>query len=391
MSSFEQAVLIVGAGAAGHGCARALRTEGFSGPIRLINGEGAAPINRTLVDKGVLPGLLTAEQIALPPLPDVEVIDARAARLDGTERAIVLDDGRVLRGIAVVLAPGSAPRALDAAIAVDGAVRLHAMHAARDAQALREALPEPAGARLVILGAGFIGAEVASHFAEAGARVTLVGRSPLPLRAALGTEIATRLAALRAERVDARLGAEVVAIRAASAAATPAAPSDAAIVELADGSELTADAVLVVVGSRPDAAWAGFDGAIAVDDRMRVEGADGVYAAGSAAAVTGGLRADHWDAAGAQGAHAARAVLHDLGLAEDPGPWRVTTGFTLMAHGAVVAGRGSAALGAAERPVELEGGGLITELTDAHGVLTGVVGWNAGPHVARAASRLGVA
>lgn len=385
MASFEQAVLIVGAGAAGHGCARTLRAEGFTGPIRLINGEGAAPINRTLVDKGVLPGLLTAEQIALPPLPDVEVIDARAARLDRAERAIVLDDDRVLRGVAVVLAPGSAPRALDAAIAVDPAVRLHAMHRAPDADALRRAVPEPSGARLVVLGAGFIGAEVASHFASAGARVTLIGRSPLPLRAALGAEIAGRLAALQSERVDARLGAEVRAIRAAPGAGA----GDAAVVELSDGTEIAADAVLVAVGSRADAAWAGFDGAIPVDDRLRAEAGAGIYAAGSVAhPPTGAARAHHWDAAVAQGAHAARTVLHDLGLGDDPGPWASTTGFTLMVHGAVIVGRGVRGADARETVAELDGGGLLTEFADEGGALTGVAGWNAGPHVARAAARL---
>ncbi|ROR65843.1 FAD-dependent oxidoreductase [Agrococcus jenensis] len=387
MDSIEHEVVIVGAGAAGHSCARTLRSEGFAGRIRLVNGEGGPAINRTLVDTGVLPGLLTGAQIALPPVADVEVVDARAVRIDASTRAVVLDDGVELQADALVLASGSVPRRLDDAIAIDGAVRQHALHSAADAEQLRSAVPDLAGASIVVLGAGFIGAEVASHYVGAGARVTLIGRSRLPLREAIGADISARLAALHAERVDARLGARVVAIRAAGIPGR----DDAVVVQLDDGSEIPGDALVVAVGSEPDAAWAGFDGSIAVDDRFRVPAMPGVYAAGSVSAPElplGRVRVDHWDAATAQGAHAARALLHDLGLGDDPGAWAPTTGFSLMAYGAVIGARGVRGVDARETSDELASGGLLTDFADASGRLTGVAGWNAGPHLMQAAARL---
>lgn len=386
MAAMELDVVIVGSGASGHSCARALRSGGFGGRIRVVNGEGGRPVNRTLVDTGVLPGLLTADQIALPPLADVEMLDGEAVRLDALARAIVLDDGRELRGDVLVLACGTVPRSLDAGIEIDPDVRLHSLHSARDAERLRAAIPELDGASIVVLGAGFIGAEVASHYAGAGARVALVGRSRLPLRAAVGADIAARLAALHGERVDARLGIGVRAVR-----GTGGAGGDAVVVELDDGSVLEGDALVVAVGSRPAVEWAGFDGAIAVDDRFRVPGRPGLYAVGGAAAPAlwhGRVHIDHWDAAAAQGAQVARALLHDLGLGDDPGPWIAKTGFTLMAHGAVVSARGVRGAHATESSRDLDGGGLLTEFTTASGVLTGLAGWNAGPDLLRAASRL---
>lgn len=386
MAASEHDVVIIGSGASGHSCARMLRSEGFAGRIRLVHGDAGAPVNRTLVDKGVLPGLLTGEQIALPTLVDVELIPARAVELRSAARSVVLDDGRVLHGDALVLACGSGPRALDPEVAVDEAVRLHRVHDVADAEGLRRAIPEAAGAHVVIVGAGFIGAEVSSHFAAAGARVTLIGRSRLPLRAAVGVEIAHRFATLCAERGDVRLGVRVQAIRADAARG-----QDAAVVELEDGSTIDADAVVVAVGSQPAAQWAGFPGAIAVDDRFRLPATPGVYAIGSAAAPSlDGLptRVDHWDAATAQGAHAARTVLHDLGLGDDPGTWRATTGFSLMVHGAVIAARGVRAADALETSEELDGGGVLVSFSTAAGRLAGVAGWNAGPLVARAASLL---
>ncbi|MFA4841176.1 MAG: NAD(P)/FAD-dependent oxidoreductase, partial [Agrococcus sp.] len=348
--------------------------------------EAGPPINRTLVDKGVLPGLLTGAQIALPPLADVEMVDARAVSLDASGRTVVLDDGRALHADAIVLACGSAPRALDERIHVDEDVHQHVLHGAEDAERLRRAVPEPVGASVVVLGAGFIGAEVASHYAGAGARVTLIGRSALPLRAAVGEGIAARLAALHGERVDARLGAGVVAVRAAG----PDRPHPV-VVELQGGPAIPADVLVVAVGYRAGTAWAGFDGAVPVDDRFRVEGLPGLYAAGSASAPQlqhGRVRVDHWDAAAAQGAHAAKVLLHDLGLGDDPGSWKATTGFTLMVHGAVVSARGVRLTDASESSAELDGGGLLTDFSSADGSLTGVAGWNAGPALMRAAARL---
>ncbi|QZY50731.1 FAD-dependent oxidoreductase [Leucobacter tenebrionis] len=381
---YADAVVIVGSGAAGHSCARTLRQSGFTGGVLVVDAEGAG-INRTLVDTGLLPGLLTAEQIALPTLPEVEAVRGRVVGLEGDGRTVVLDDGRRLRGERLVIASGRTPRALDRGIAVEAGAPLHPLHGIADAERLRRAVPDPSAARVVVLGAGFIGAEVASFYADAGAVVTLIGRSSRPLERALGSGIAERLARRHAERTDFRWGRGVRAIRSASGGAR------GARVELETAEAVGADAVIVAVGSVPAAAWAGFPGGIPTDDRLRVAGWDGVYAAGGAAAprtAAGILRVDHWDAAAAQGAHAARALLHDLGAGEDPGPYLPVSGFTLMAHGAAIAARGVRAEGAAEEEVALDGGGLLTRFIGADGRVTGVAGWNAGARVAAEAARI---
>ena len=387
MTTTDRAVLIVGSGAAGHSCARTLRAQGFPGDIRLVDAEGRATINRTLVTKALLPGLLTEAQITMPPLVDVEAITGRARRLDAVGRSVTLDDGRELHGDAIVLACGSEPAPLDSGVAVDPAVRAHFVHSALDAARLREAVPIVDRARIVVLGAGFIGGEVASHYASAGARVTLIGRSSLPLRAAMGDDIAARLAALHAERVDARWGIGVRAVR--SLGTSPR--SDAVELELDDGAVLRADALVVAVGSTPAAEWAGFDGAIEVDGRFRIPTSPGLYAAGSVAAPAlhgRALRVDHWDAAASQGAHAAKTVLHDFGLGEDPGQWEATTGYSLAVHGATVAACGVRSPDSRDETAEIEGGGSLTRFTSRSHRLTGVAGWNAGAHVAREGASL---
>jgi len=405
MTEGGDSVVIVGAGAAGSACAKALLAGGFDGGILLVDGEpGGFGINRTLVDTGLLPGLLTPEQIALPRpggtpgSGGIEVFAGRAVGWGAGMRSVVLDGGREAGAGAVVLACGSAPRGLGEEVRVDAAAPVHVLHGAADAARLRAALPDPAGAGVIVIGAGFIGAEVASHYAAAGARVTLIGRSRLPLRAAFGDEIANALAELHRERVDARFAAEVRAVRATSGAG-----SSGAAVELSDGSVLEGDVVIVAVGTRPEATWAGFGGAIPVDDRLRVR-ADGagsdvlgtdaphLYAAGGVAEIATGagpIRIDHWDDSAAQGAHAARTLLHDLGMGEDPGPYVPVAGFTLMVHGAVAAARGIRLAEGVEERREIDGG-LLTEFSGEGGGLAGVAGWNAGAHVSRAAARLGV-
>src|SRR5690554_5973745 len=164
MSTSRASILIIGGGAAGHACARTMRAEGHTGTITIVDGEEGPAINRTLVDTGVLPGLLTPEQLALPALENVEILKSQATHLDGRGRVVTLEGGRELRADAIVLACGSLPSKPDAlTLASEGTV-VHHLHSASDAVRLREALPEPAGARVAVIGAGFIGTEVASHY-----------------------------------------------------------------------------------------------------------------------------------------------------------------------------------------------------------------------------------
>lgn len=392
----KESVLIVGGGAAGHACAAMLRKEGFDGSVRVVDAEGDFPINRTLVDTGILPGLLEPAHIALPPLPHVELLRGRVVALEEAEKRVRLAGGQSLAADAVVLACGSAPRGLSASVSVAEGVQVHQLHGVSDAQALRAALPDPAGVRLVVVGSGFIGAEVASHYASEGARVTLLGRSALPLRAAVGDRIATHLASLHSTAVDARFEVALRSIELGEA-------GRGVDVTLVDGEKLQADAVVVALGSVPATSWLGRKDGICVDQTLRVPGVAGLYAAGGAARFDMGgesMRIDHWDDATAQGAHVARAVLHDMGIGADPGVYVPRAGFTLHVYGEVVAARGVRAHAGHEVDADahlepgLERGRkrerVLTEFTGPGGEFMGVVGLNAGGAVARRAKALGV-
>lgn len=375
-------VLIVGGGAAGRACAQELLGGGFAGRIQIVDAEPGGSINRTLLDKALLPGLLTREQIALPGIEGVAVTSGEAVAADLGTNTVELRDGRRLSADVVVIATGARPRHPEG-IEAAAEVRLHRLHTADDADALRESIPEAAGRRIAVVGAGFIGTELASHYVAAGAEVVLVGRSSTPLVGALGSEISPRLAALQRERTDARLGAAVRAVTPAGARAR---------LSLSDGSSVEVDAVILAHGAVPATGWAGAADGVGVDDRLRGPG-PGWYAAGSAAYIASGsarITTDHWDAAVAQGRHAARTILHDFLGGEDPGPYRPTTGFTLSAFGSTIAARGLRRPDGSERaaswPIEApRPDAVLTEFVDTDGAVTGVAGLNAGPAVVRAA------
>lgn len=184
----QQGIVIVGAGAAGISAAVTVRAGGFEGPLVLINGEPHQPYNRTLVNKGLLPGLLTAEQIAQPGLDTLDggPVQTRAASVDTENSVLRLEDGRSVPYAALIAASGSAPRPDGRVTAAPGLVfHLHTPH---DAVRLREQLGENVDRKTVtILGAGFVGAETASYLAEAGAGVHLIFQPVTPLLPALAS------------------------------------------------------------------------------------------------------------------------------------------------------------------------------------------------------------
>lgn len=378
MEVHESDVLIVGTGAAGHPAARTLRAEGFDGTVTVVHGEPGRPYNRTLVDKGILPGLLTAEQAALPHLTEVTMRHGRAAALDPALRTVTLDDGSQIGYRALLIAAGSSPNAGPA----HGPAL--SMHDASDAERARLRIgATPTQRTVVILGAGFIGAEVASFFASAGARVHLVSRSHTPLVGALGVPIASRLRDLHAERTALH----------ANRTATSVEPHEAGVrVRLDDGTSIDADLVIRAHGTVPNTGWVtGARAGLRVNSRLRVSGFEVVYAAGSVAVYTDAAdrtyRVDHWDAATAQGVHAARAILHDLAGHPDPGAYRATTGYTLNVHGAAITGIGRA--GARVETRTTGASGLLTTFHGEDGRLTGAVGWAAGRDVHALREELG--
>ena len=385
----QQHVVVMGAGAAGHSAASTLRQEGYTGRLTVLHGEAHRPYNRTLVNKGVLPGLLTAEQIALPALEllDVDAVTARVTALDTDASELLLAGGKRVGYTALVVATGSIPRPLPPAW--DESERLLGLHTVEDATRIRELLSSnPTAASVTLLGAGFIGAETASYLADSGATVHLVSRPVLPLAAAVGDTIARRVVEMHQDRVKTHLGREVAAIRAGSASIT---------VTLDDDTRIESDLVVVAHGTAPASSWLSGqdDVGVAVDDRLRAQRMRRVFAAGSVAlhaTKSGGgcYRVDHWDAANAQGSHAARTLLHDIAAAPDPGPYAPTTGFTMSLYRQPIAALGVALPNAEQRHYIVDSvDGLLTTFHDPHsGELTAAVGLQAGRELLSLRDRL---
>ena len=213
MTSHDSDVLIIGAGAAGHSAATTLRRDGFDGTVRVVHDEPVAPYNRTLVDKGILPGLLTPVQAALPSLASlgVEIVSGKASAIDPAERLVRLADATELPFRSLLLAVGSTPRPVLRNGEVEGVFPLHR---AVDAQQIRSHVGSDFAGRVVtVLGAGLVGTEAASVFTASGARVHLVARSEVPLVSALGTPVATRLRDLHREHTIFHGGRTVTALR----------------------------------------------------------------------------------------------------------------------------------------------------------------------------------
>jgi NADPH-dependent 2,4-dienoyl-CoA reductase/sulfur reductase-like enzyme len=292
-------IVIAGGGLAGQRCAETLRRTGYDGRLRMLCGEPRAPYDRPPLSKAVLAAADAEAGLDMRPASwyadhDVDLLlGAGAAALDCARRVVTLDDGRALGYEQLLIATGSRPRRL---ALVDGFANVHMLRTLEDARALRAALA--AGGRLVIVGAGFIGQEVAAAAAKAGVQTTIVEAGDAPLAAVLGPAVGTWFADLhRSEGVDVVLGATV-------AAATGGRRVEQ--LTLSDGRRLACDHVLVGIGVDPDLGWlagSGLDPAIVRTGTDGHTGAPGVFAAGDA---TGG---GHWESAARQGMTAARAML----------------------------------------------------------------------------------
>lgn len=345
-----QHIIVAGAGAAGHSAATTLRHGGHDGPLTVVHGETEAPYNRTLVNKGVLPGVLSTEQIALPPLGDldVQVVTARVVGLDARSYELTLDDGERLPYTALVAATGSLPRRIGSDQKRPGC--LLQLHSVRDARQIRALLgDDPSSRTVILLGAGFVGAETASYLSGLGVTVHLVSRPALPMAHAVGDAIARRISDLHRDHVETYFGREVVQVRAGYHEVT---------VSLDDGTRLEADFAIAAHGTTPTSHWLdgrveGHGAGTVVDDHLRAIGLPRVFAAGGMAVhgdrAGGRYRIDHWDSATAQGAHAARTLMHEVLGGEDPGPYVPTTGFTLSVYGKSVAAYGVPLPGSEQR------------------------------------------
>ncbi len=305
-------VLIAGAGLAGARCAETLRSTGYDGTILMAGDESHSPYERPALSKGFLTGDRTAESLAQRPAGfwAEQAIDVSwGARVDEVDlvaqRARVGD--RTVGWRHLVVATGSRARRLPG---LPEATGLHHLRTLDDARALRAEMSP--GARLVVIGAGFVGAEVASTARDAGLEVSIIEEAAIPLARVLGPDAGTRMAArMRQSSVDLRLGARLVGLTERGGRVRG--------VELAGGERLACDLVLVGVGAVPNTDIPGLetlgradDGGLLADGCGRTEH-PGVFACGDVASAWRQdlgchRRREHWTAAAA-GARAVAAAI----------------------------------------------------------------------------------
>lgn len=292
-------IVVAGAGLAAFRTVRQLRQRGYRGPVVMLSGERHAPYDRPPLSKAVLHG--RRDSTSLPFDAGALEIDLRlgqpARRLDLARRVVVTDDAEIAFS-QLVIATGADP------VRLPGDGPQLTLRTIDDALALREQL-QP-GAQVVIIGASWIGAEVATAALARGSQVTCLESGAAPLAGALGPEVGSGFLPWWGD-VDLRLGTQVAAVR----------PGQ---VELADGSTVPADTVVTGVGVRPSTGWlAGggieLDGGVLVDDHLRTS-APGVVALGDVAKRWSSrsqarLRLEHWTEAGSGGPAAADTLLAD--------------------------------------------------------------------------------
>lgn len=310
-----QTIAIVGGSVAGIRAAEALRRHGFDGRVVLVGDDAHRPYDRPPLSKGFLEGTVAEDALALlDPDDEAELAldlrpGVRAARLDPAGARVVLADGSDVVADGVVIATGGRARRLPGTEGIEG---VHTLRTLDDARALRDALHD-GDPRVVIVGGGFIGAEVASTCRELGRTVTVLDGLPLPLAPVLGPRLAQRCVDLHAEHgTTLRAGAAVAGLR------TAAAGSGRRVVGVAlgDGSTVDAEVVVVGVGISPNTGWLEGSG-LTVQDGVRTDAGmvsdnPRVVAVGDVArwaGPTGSRRHEHWTSAGEQASVATANLL----------------------------------------------------------------------------------
>ncbi len=318
-------VVIVGGSLAGVRCAGALRRGDYGGPITVVGAESHAAYDRPPLSKQYLSGDWDRNRLLL--LPEEQRADLRvewllgttAVALDAEARTVILDDGAEVAGDAIVLATGARPRTLPGA---DDIVGVHVLRTIDHATALRSEL---AGGRrrLVVVGAGFIGAEVAATASAAGHEVTIIEAASVPLRRGLGDHVGAICGSLHADHgVELRLDTTVESVEIDARGRVEG-------VRLDDGDALEADLVLVGIGVVPNTEWLDGSG-LAVDDGIVCnefcEAAPGIYAAGDVARwhhrlFDEAVRVEHWENAVDQGTYVAGRMTGQTDEPFAPVPW----------------------------------------------------------------------
>ncbi|KUN55425.1 ferredoxin reductase [Streptomyces avermitilis] len=294
--------MVVGASAAGLTAAETLRREGYDGTITLVGDECHAPYDRPPLSKQLLAAEWEPERLALRTPGDLEALDldlrlgVAATGLDVTDRTVRLADGSSVPYDGLIVATGVRPRRLPG----EGA---HVLRTVDDALALRDRLGP--GTRLVVVGAGFLGAEAAAVARRLGADVTLLEPAPVPLAHAVGAEVGEVLSRAHLEHgVELRTGVTVTEV------------TDEGV-RLADGEVVEADEILVAIGCLPNTEWLKGSGLTLGDGLVcdaYGEAARSVYGAGDVARWHNPLfgvsmRIEHRTNAAEHGMAAARNLL----------------------------------------------------------------------------------
>ncbi|MEU4455560.1 FAD/NAD(P)-binding oxidoreductase [Nocardioides sp. NPDC023903] len=359
--------VIVGAGAAGLACAKHLRELDPARAIHLIDKDPDAPYDRPPLSKG-----LTGQGPAGSGLRDltdaaIHVHIGTATRLESDVRTIHTDTGPIEYD-ELVLAPGSRP--LRAPWASDAVLALHSL---ADNRRLRAAVAN--SDRAIVVGGGFIGAELAASLNAAQVSTTLLFRDGTLFRSRLGTEVSGAIS-------DWHTSAGVALVGDATVDAVTGRPDTATRVTLTDGRHFDADLVVAGVGSKPDTGWLagsgmlGEDGHIMTDASLRTA-LPAVWAAGDSASwadADGGLvRSAHWTTARSQGRHIASDIA-----AEATTRYREEPYFWSLQHGNLLQGVGRIQPHASRRDVTRtpasRDGLLARYVVDGH--LVGAVGLN---------------
>ncbi|MFC9427647.1 NAD(P)/FAD-dependent oxidoreductase [Streptomyces sp. NPDC056987] len=272
-------MVIVGASAAGLTTAEALRNKGYDGALTLIGDEPHLPYDRPPLSKRILSGAWEPEKVRLRDHQAIGRLDAdfrlgrTAVALDAPGRKVLLNDGAQVAFDALVIATGVTPRRLPG----DGLAGVHVLRTLDDALTLRTHLL--ARPKVVVVGAGFLGAEVAAVARIMGLDVTLVDPLPVPMRRQFGDPIGRLVGQTHSDHgATLRLGVGVARFLQSA--------GRVAAVELADGTKLDADVVVVGVGSTPATSWLADSGlplGNGVECDAQCQAAPGMYAAGDVA------------------------------------------------------------------------------------------------------------
>jgi len=312
-----ETIVIVGASLAGVRAAETLRTNGFAGALTIIGAETHMPYDRPPLSKNYLAGDWDADRIALRKADDLSALNINwmlgtsATSLHTDSSVVTLADGSQVSYDGLIISTGGLVRRLPNQPDIAG---VHVLRTLDDASALRDELAQ--GARVVVIGAGFIGLEVAATATKRGARVTVLEGLEAPLIRALGAETGTAIGAVHARNgVDIRCGVQVASING---------DQHVSGVTLTNGDTIEAEVVVVGIGVAPATQWCS-DSGLTISDGIMCDanlnaGPANVFVAGDVLRWPNGMfkdieptmRVEHWTNAAEQGAMAAKNLLATL-------------------------------------------------------------------------------